>query len=256
MKPCLVIGHRGASALLPENTLEAFRLAFETFQSDMIEFDIQKSRDGIPVVIHDATLDRTTNGSGLVSDYSLEELKKLDAGYHFDPDGNQTFPHRGKGIQIPALEEVFRAFPKKQLAVELKSTDPDLMRRIIRLVHHYNRLEQTILGSLEDVVYHRILNENPGTRIFSSRGKVWRLLAEYWLNKKNPAPEPWLVASLPVKNRYIDLTKKNWIDWLHAKGAAVYYWTVNDPQTAKRLLAAGADGVMSDNPGILNSVLR
>jgi glycerophosphoryl diester phosphodiesterase len=95
---------------MPENTLESFRLAFCEHAADMIEFDVHLSRDGIPVVIHDETLERTTNGQGFVANKTFAELKSLNAGYGFDPEKNFSFPTRDRQIRIPSLEEVFQNF--------------------------------------------------------------------------------------------------------------------------------------------------
>ena len=110
----LLIAHRGGSALAPENTLLAFQRALDWWGADILELDVQPTRDGEAVVFHDDTLDRTTDGSGPVSARTLAELKQLDAGHHFTPDGGQTFPFRGRVIGIPTLAEVLRAFPGVQ----------------------------------------------------------------------------------------------------------------------------------------------
>src|ERR671916_458700 len=104
------LAHRGASALAPENTIEAFRLAVEAGAGGL-ELDVHVTRDGHIVVIHDATVDRTTNGTGAVSEMTLEELRRLDAGHNFSPDGGPTRPYRGRGVRVPTLGEVLREFP-------------------------------------------------------------------------------------------------------------------------------------------------
>ncbi len=102
--------HRGASARAPENTLEAFRLAAEDGAGGL-ETDVHVTRDGHVVAIHDDSVDRTTDGSGLVRETTLAELQSLDAGYRFTPDGGATFPYRGKGVRVPELREVLLGFP-------------------------------------------------------------------------------------------------------------------------------------------------
>src|ERR1700752_3879311 len=101
----LVIAHRGNSAFFPENTLESFDQAV-AIGADALEFDVRLSRDGRAVVIHDATLERTTNGAGEVAALTVDELQRLDAGYRFTHDGGRTFPFRGRGLTIPTLEMV------------------------------------------------------------------------------------------------------------------------------------------------------
>jgi len=251
----LVIGHRGAAVLFPENTMASFEAALHQISADMIEFDVQESKDKVPVVIHDDTLERTTNGLGRVSDHSLSELKKLDAGFRFNPSGYQTFPFRGKGLEIPTLEEVLRKFPDRGLAIEIKSRSKDLIRPILDLAARYGQTEKIVVGSLQDDVFLELEKIAPPFRLFTSKKKVIRLLAEYYIRRKRPKKEPSLVASMPVRSRYFDLKKKSWIDWLKSKNVAVYYWTVNDPALMEELVRRGADGLMSDDPGLLKKTL-
>src|SRR3989304_9790502 len=106
----LAFAHRGGSRLWPENTMPAFRRALE-MGDEYTERDIRPSRDGVIVTIHDDALDRTTDGSGLVSAHTLAELKRFDAGYRFSPDGGKTYPFRGQGATVPTLAEVVEAVP-------------------------------------------------------------------------------------------------------------------------------------------------
>lgn len=251
----LVIGHRGASALMPENTLESFRLAFCEHAADMIEFDVHLSRDGIPVVIHDETLERTTNGQGFVANKTFAELKSLNAGYGFDPEKNFSFPTRNRQIQIPSLEEVFQEFPNKRLAIEIKTAAPGLVQKVLDLVEKFNAVERCTVGSLEDSVFQELQRLDAPTRIFTSRKAAQRLVIEYFLRRKRPSKKPRLVASLPVENKYFDLKKKSWIEWLHEKEILVYYWTVNKPDLMRTLAERGADGIMSDDPGLIRRTL-
>ncbi len=115
----LVIGHRGAAARFPENTFAAFDYAVG-LGVDAIEFDIRITRDGVVVVIHDPTLDRTTGGSGQVAQQSVPDLAEVDAGARFSPDGGRTYPFAGKGIGIPTLEELIERYPSTPLLIEIK----------------------------------------------------------------------------------------------------------------------------------------
>src|SRR5574340_1218890 len=104
-----VFGHRGAAALAPENTLPSFALAL-ALGADALELDVHGTRDGVIVVIHDDTLERTTKGQGAVRDHTWSALSQLDAGYHFTHDG-RTFPFRGQGVRLPTLDAVLQRFP-------------------------------------------------------------------------------------------------------------------------------------------------
>src|SRR5918911_3284289 len=119
------LAHRGASALAPENTIEAFRLALEAGAGGL-ELDVHMTRDGHIVVIHDATVDRTTNGSGAVSEMTFDELRRFDAGHNFSPDGGPTRPYRGRGVRVPTLGEVLEEFPGVAVNIDLKDGPPGI----------------------------------------------------------------------------------------------------------------------------------
>jgi glycerophosphoryl diester phosphodiesterase len=116
-----VIAHRGASGYAPENTLSAFELAIAQ-GADALELDVRLTADGVPVVIHDATLERTTGRPAKVGDLSLDQLLEADAGERFSPDRGKTFPFRGRGLLIPTLQDVLRAFPATPLLIDLKES--------------------------------------------------------------------------------------------------------------------------------------
>ena len=114
----IVIGHRGAAGERPENTLAAFAHGLET-GAEILESDLHLTRDGVVVMAHDETVDRTTEGSGPLREFSFAELSKLDAGYRFSADGGRTFPFRGQGLRIPTLEEGLKVFPGARFNLEL-----------------------------------------------------------------------------------------------------------------------------------------
>ena len=114
------VAHRGASGEAPENTIPAFEIAFNQYRCDRVELDLHLTRDGVPVVFHDETLERTTNGVGWLRQFSLREIKSLDAGFQFDPQGKGEFPYRGKGVKVPTLEEVLATFPDRGFFFEIK----------------------------------------------------------------------------------------------------------------------------------------
>jgi len=138
----VVIAHRGGAHLRPENTLDAFGGALKV-GADVLEMDVHLSADGTPVVIHDATVDRTTEGAGLVSSFTIEELKALDAGYRFQSEDGRGFPYRGAGVTVPTLREVFTAFPSAHIVVDAKDNDIRLADSMIALVREFDRADRT-----------------------------------------------------------------------------------------------------------------
>ncbi|HVD59313.1 MAG TPA: glycerophosphodiester phosphodiesterase family protein, partial [Gemmatimonadaceae bacterium] len=116
-----VIGHRGNRAHAPENTLESFAQAVAA-SADAIELDVRITADGIPVVMHDPDVRRTTNGTGEVERLTFDEIRALDAGARFTKDGGATFPYLGKGHRVPSFDEVLEAFPSTPIIIEIKTT--------------------------------------------------------------------------------------------------------------------------------------
>src|ERR671911_2347933 len=127
------LAHRGASTLAPENTIEAFRLAVEAGAGGL-ELDVHMTRDGHIVVIHDATVDRTTSGTGAVSEMTLDELRRLDAGHNFSPDGGPARPYRGRDVRVPTLEEVLEEFPAVAVNIEIKAGTPGIEETLFRVL--------------------------------------------------------------------------------------------------------------------------
>jgi len=125
-----IFAHRGASGAVPENTIEAFETALRE-GAEILELDVHGTRDGHVVVIHDATLERTTDGSGPVREHTLEEILRLDAGYRFESEPGE-YPFRGKGLRIPTLADVLERFPDTPLNIEVKQLDPPIEDAVIR----------------------------------------------------------------------------------------------------------------------------
>ena len=144
----LVMAHRGGRRLWPENTLYAFQHAAE-LGVDVLEMDVHSTQDGALVVIHDDTVDRTTNGVGEVQTFSLAELQALDAGYQWSNDDGATYPFRGQSIQIPTLEQVFQALPGYPMNIEIKQREPDITGPVCDLIRQYEMTEKVLIASFD-----------------------------------------------------------------------------------------------------------
>lgn len=227
--PPLVIAHRGASGTSPENTLAAFRRA-EALGSDMIELDVQLSRDGEVVVIHDWTLDRTTTGSGPVGEHSLAALKALDAGSWFA----LTF----KGERVPTLAEVL-AEVRLLVNVELKPVGDDgLEARALSIVEEAGGLERVVFSSFEQEALERL-------RACSRQARLAILWERTALGDAVRAAERVAARALHVRK---DVATPGALATAAAAGLPVRAWTVNDPAEMARLVAAGVEGVFTDFP--------
>ena len=238
----LNLAHRGARKQAPENTLPAFRLAAE-LGADGIELDAQLSKDGTAVIIHDFTLDKTTDGHGLVRDFSLAELKALDAGSHFSPEF--------AGTPIPTLEEVFAALgPVLLINVELKSNalrDNGLEAEVIRLIENFNLQDRVILSSFNPFALNRAYRLNPRIK----RGYLWATDLPLLLRWKLFRP----LAHEDMFHPQWDTVTAQTVRRAHAKNRPVNVWTTNEPDDMRRMIVLGVDAIMTDYPDRLRQVL-
>ncbi|MEE8441133.1 MAG: glycerophosphodiester phosphodiesterase [Spirochaetia bacterium] len=249
------IAHRGGSRLRPGDTMIAFRNAFE-LGVDAFELDVHSTRDGTLVVIHDDTVDRTTNGAGMVSDLTIEEIKALDAGYNwpFGADADDH-PYRGTGVTIPTLEEVLTAFPNTPMVVEIKQVKPPIIELFGRTLRENDRARNTIVASFHPEAmkeFRRRFPEfatsgtEPETRRFFVLNKLF--LGRLFRPAMNAFQVPERVGSLKVITpRFVRVARSN--------GLAVHVWTVNEVDEMERMLSAGVDGIISDRPDRLLEVL-
>ena len=241
----VVIGHRGASAYYPENTMSAFRAAYE-MGAEMIELDILLSKDSIPVVIHDETLDRTTNGTGLVADYSLEELRKLDAGMWFGKE------HTGE--QIPTLEEVLE-FAKGKIAlnIEIKTeavTDQasgGIEEKALNLVKKYSMEDYVLFSSFDyrAISHLKELDVDISAALLFEKSQSTRRTPSELIND-------YKADAFNCSRRQFT---KRWAEDTQKHNIPVFVYTVNKEKQMEKMIRRGASGIFSDKPDLLKQVV-
>jgi len=252
-KPRL-FAHRGASGEAPENTLAAFRRAADVGVS-YAELDVRATRDGRIVVIHDETVERTTNGKGKVQEYTLAEIQRLDAGYWFSAD-SQQFPFRAGGVRIPTLAEVLRGFPQLQFTVEIKQAEPPIEERVVAVVHDCGRAQEVILASEHDRILARARALAPDIATSFAAGEVMDFIQRVSTGQLAGYRPAGLALQIPPQFQEVPLVTAETVAAAHASGLEIHVWTINDPQEMARLLDLGVDGVMSDFPGRLREVAQ
>jgi glycerophosphoryl diester phosphodiesterase len=239
----LNFAHRGASHQAPENTLAAFLLAAE-LEADGIELDVQISRDGELVVIHDFVLETTTDGAGPVREKTLTELKDLDAGRRFDP--------AYAGQEIPTLQEVIDAVGHRLLLnIELKTAswqDDGLAGTVVRAVEDNHLLDRTIVSSFNPVALRRVSRLNPAIPI--------GLL--YAPDLPLPLRRPWArhLLELDAIHPHHTLVEDRYAPWARQRGYRVHTWTVDDPGRMRRMVQLGVDIVITNRPDLFRQVLQ
>jgi glycerophosphoryl diester phosphodiesterase len=249
------LAHRGASAVVPENTLEAFRLAVE-MGAGGLELDVHLTRDGHVVVIHDSTLDRTTGGSGAVAEMTLDELRGVDAGHNFSPDGG-TLPYRGLGLRIPTLAEVLQEFPGVALNIDMKADHPGIEAAVLGVLREADAEERALVVSSRHGAVRRFRRISGGR--ISTGASRWETGVFYLLGRlhlERLALPAYDALQVPPRHRGIPLVTRRFVKAAHARGVRVDAWTINSADEMRRLLDLGVDVIMTDRPETLAGVLE
>jgi glycerophosphoryl diester phosphodiesterase len=250
----MVMAHRGGRYLWPENTLFAFENA-TALGVDVLEMDLRSTRDGAIVVLHDDTVDRTMDGSGPVLEYTLEELKSLDAAYHWSPDDGQTYPLRGQGIVIPTLEEVLAAFPDMQMNIEIKQSEPSIVASVCDLLSEHGAVERVLVASFDSDTIKAFRETCPEVASTAGESEVrllYGLSVIYLGGLYRPQAE---AVQVPEYSGGIHVVTQRFIDAAHRRGMDVHVWTVNEADDIQRMLDLGVDGIITDAPDLLLQML-
>ena len=259
--------------LAPENTRAAFDLAI-AHQADILETDIRSSRDKVPVIHHDAKLDRTTNGEGFVSNYSLTELKQLDAAYHFKDLSGES--KRGQGIEVLTLAELLEEYRGIPINLEIKHPVADFTKTVVDVIRKSDRISDVTVASFHDEVLTTLRKQAPDIRtaatgdeimdLYTSRNRAGRWLN--WLHERvfNPADlsnnhfRNYQTLQVPVRFKLgpftLDLTSADFINLVHAKDLSITYWTINNAEQMVRLANLGADGLVTDRVDIAEKIFK
>ena len=243
--------HRGSRLLWPENTWRAFDGAIEGLGYSYVETDLQVTRDGIVVVIHDDTLERTTNGVGKVSDWDWEDLRHLDAGYRFSPD-DEGYPMRGTGVTISRLDDTFDRYPEVCFNLDLKAQGCEWA--VAEVIARMRATDRALVGSFNDRRVSRFRRITKGS-VATAAGPS-ASIAMYAASRVGRTINRRVDAyQLPRKIRGGGVDQKL-VDAVHESGAHLHVWTVNESEHMHELLDLGVDGIVTDRPDTLNDVLK
>ena len=246
-----VFAHRGGAALAPENTLAAFELGLRT-GADGLELDVQLSADGVPVVVHDAVLERTTNAAGPVSARTAAELAGVDAGWHFaGPRGD--FPFRGQGVGIPTLRDVLSRHRGVPIIIEMKIDSEAMGLRVagdIVAAGAEAAVCAAGYGGTSAAAVRRVL---PQVATSATHAEVRLAVYRSWGGWPVKRP-PFAGYQVPEHAGRIRIVSPRFIRHAHAAGLEVQVWTVDAEDDMERLLDWGADGLISNRPDLAVTV--
>jgi glycerophosphoryl diester phosphodiesterase len=242
-----VYAHRGGSKLRPENTVLAFDHGL-SLGADGLEFDVHLSRDGVVVVHHDPTLDRTTNGHGPLAALTADELARLDAGARFPG-------FVGAAGGVPTLREVLRRYSSTRIIIELKLNDPALAHKTIDEVRAADAVDRVSLGSFGARVLRAARAYEPCVATGSSREETRLFLYRSWVRwpVRQPAYREFQVPELAGSTRVVS---PRFVRYAHEANCPVKVWTVDEESDIRRLLSWGVDAIISDRPDVAVSVVR
>ena len=241
----LVFAHRGGAKLAPENTMAAIDNGL-ALGADGIEIDVQLARDGIPVVIHDRTLDRTTDRIGPVQALTADELARVDAGFHFTAGGGHPF--RGQGAGIPRLESVLARHRDACVIIEMKGAEPELGLAVGEVVRRTGAVDRVCVSSFSQRSLDTLRAECPEVMTGASQEEARWALHRSWVRWPWTSGRDYSAFQVPEHAGRMRVVSPNFVRHAHREGHLVQVWVVNRPEDVHRLLDWGVDGIISDVP--------
>jgi glycerophosphoryl diester phosphodiesterase len=223
--------------------------------ADHLELDVHATADGHVVVLHDAAVDRTTDGSGLVRERTLAELRALDAGYRFTaPDGGH--PWRGRGIRVPTLDELLAAQPGVPLNIEVKQEEPAIEHAVLATLDRHGARGRTLLAAEHASIMTRIRAAAPDVLTSCSAAEAAEFVFRLRDGRLAGWTTPAIALQVPPSYGGVDVVTPASVAAAHALGLEVHVWTINDALEMATLLDMGVDAIMTDVPAVAMDVLR
>lgn len=249
----LVIAHQGGDGLWPSNTIFAFERAAE-MGVDVLEMDVHQTADGVIVLSHDETVDRLTDGSGLIKEMTYAQIRRLDAAYSWtDEVGEQAY--RGEGIQIPTLESIFAAFPEMRMNIEIKQKEPSMVEPFCQLLRRHIEGPEVLVASFHPETMEEFRQQCPGVATSATEPEIqpFFILNRAFLGAVYRPPAD--AFQVPEYSGNLRVVTRRFVRGAHDHNVAVHVWTVNETQDMERLIELGVDGIITDRPDRLMRLL-
>lgn len=264
----MLLAHRGTSIMAPENTAPAFDFAVH-HGADVLEIDVRLSRDGKVVVVHDETLERTTNGTGKVRDFDLSALKRLDAGDKFDvamaraasinstqTERSEVHTFAGQAVQLLTLGELYSMYPQMRVNIDIKDDSELAVNAVARVISKYDATSRSVVASFHDEVLEYCRLSYPWIETSAGMNDVKRFYWWYLGGQRGAATVSPSLFQLPTQYYCIPLATRRFIRAVHNSGAQINYWTINQPSKMISLIEKGADGLVTDRMDLVSEVLK
>lgn len=248
----LNIAHAGGKGTRPEHT----RLAYEAALIDgahVLELDVHATSDGVLVLMHDETVDRTTDGTGLIKEMTWDELSQLDAGYTFTEDDGATYPYRGLDLRVPRLTEILAAFPDVPYVIEIKQGTPSIVDPFLEACGNAGVLDQMVGSAFDVAVLEELRAADPDLPTSFGVAEVVAFLALTPETEPDYTP-PAEFLQVPPMQGAIPVLSPAFIERADRFGLKVHAWTINDPEEMRELIELGVDGIITDYPARLRDL--
>lgn len=248
----LVFAHADdtGQGLWPGNTMPFFK-GVSDLGVDVLELDVHMTSDGHIVVMHDDTVDRTTDGTGKVSELTLREIKSLEVGGSWSPDGGTTYPYRGQGLRVPTLAELFYLFPDIPMNIEIKQAEPSIAVPLCTMIRNFNRSEKVLVPSFSDAAMAEFRAACPEVATAGSTSEVRSFVLLNFAFLSNLLAPSYQAFQVPETSSGISVVNPRFVQAAHRRNLQVHVWTINDPGDMQRFIAMGVDGIMTDRPDLL-----
>ena len=249
------IAHRGGLGLSPENTIVSFQRAIKE-GADILELDIRSTSDSILVLLHDETVDRTTNGKGRISELTLKEAKRLNAGYNWTENDSLSFPFRSLNLKIPTFNEFLTNFKDYKLNIEIKQHDNFIAKKLCESIKENQIQDDVVIGSFNDEVLDEFRFHCPDVATSPGRDEIRTFYGfSYVYLDKFYSPKSD-IYQLPEFFGTTHVLTKRFVNGIKQKNIPIFVWTVNDTNEMQRFIGLGVKGIITDYPDRLSKVLN
>lgn len=243
----MVIAHQGGDGLRPGNTMLAFVHA-DQLAVDALEMDVHATGDGVLVLMHDETVDRTTDGSGLLREMPWDRVQTLDAAYHWPIGGEAVY--RGKGVKVPSLAKVFERFPGRRFNIEIKQSEPSITEPLCTMIRQYDVAQQTLVASFHGATLNDFRRACPEVATSGTQSEITAFLLLDLVGLSNLHHPRAHALQVPIERYGIHLTSSERVAAARAMDLHVDAWTLNDEKSIGQALERGVTGIITDNPDV------
>ncbi len=251
----LVFAHQGGEALAPSNTMVAFHQAVD-LGADVLDADTHLTADGVLVLIHDTTVDRTSNGSGAVVDLTLDELRALDFGYTFTTDDGATFPFRSREVGIVTVEELFSEFDGHRFNIEIKQTPVEAADVFCELIRRFDYEDRIVVSSFGQANMDAFRRACPSVATAATEDEVRRFYLMHRIGLDGLLRPAYQSLQVPEYSGDLLILSEGFMDDAAKHGLAVVPWTINEVADLERIMMLDPAGINTDHPDRLVELIE